>query len=259
MTIGVFDSGLGGLTVVASVLKHLHGADIHYVADTAHAPYGEKTFDDIRRYAFDITRTLRKRFDIDALVIACNTATAAAVADLRRHFPDLLIIGTEPGIKPAALATRSGTVGVLATPATIAGDKYKTLAHTLQNDFTFTLIEQPCPGLADRIEAGKAEDEETEKMLRRWLEPMRDKGVDTIVLGCTHYPLVAPVIRRIMGDRVTLIDTGDAVARHLADRLRDRITKDNTRPSRLFVYATGDINTDAVARIVGFYPPVAAW
>jgi glutamate racemase len=248
MRIGVFDSGLGGLTVLRALLTHIPGAEFIYLADTAYAPYGEKTTPQIRSRSRIITRHLITRHAIDALVIACNTATSAAIADLRAAFPSLPIVGTEPGIKPALEHTRTHHVGILATPATLAGDKYQALADRLYEGSDVVLHEQACPGLVDQIEAGAFETPQTVAMLETWLTPMRDAGVDTIVLGCTHYPLVAPAIRRIMGEEITLIETGEAIAR----RLRSLIDPPQTdAPSHITIYASGAFDTAAAGRILG--------
>jgi len=215
LRVGVFDSGLGGLTVVRALMKHLPWIDIVYVADTANAPYGEKSHEQIRSFSEDITNYLIQNHDISALVIACNTATSAAISYLRDLYPDLPIVGTEPGIKP-------GT--------------------------DVELFERACPGLVEQIESGKANDPLTRGMLEEWLKPMREAGVDTIVLGCTHYPLVADIISNIMDTDVTLIETGEAIARRLKEVLdinsRQNIQRD------LKIYATGYIDHEAVKRIV---------
>jgi glutamate racemase len=249
MTVGVFDSGLGGLTVVKSLLSHIDGIDIRYVADTANAPYGEKSIDEIRAFSRRITQALVDRFDIDALVVACNTATAAAVSDLRETFPELIIVGTEPGIKPACASTNTGAIGVLATPATLQSTKYRNLTKNILKKHRVTVIEQACPGLVDRIERGEAYSVQTREMLAQWLEPMKQAGVDTIVLGCTHYPIVAPVIHDIMSADITLIDTGDAIAKRLRSLLEAPL---NMHSSSLHLYTTGTIDQSAVERILGF-------
>ena len=245
--IGVFDSGLGGLTVVRALREHLPGVEIVYIADTAHAPYGEKTHEQIRHYSDRLTRYLIAEHRIDALVVACNTATSAAINHLRETFPDLVIVGTEPGIKPALSQTRSHKVGILATPATLAGDKYQELADRLYNGTEVTLYEQACPGLVEQIEQGQVDTPETEAMLEQWLAPMRRAGVDTIVLGCTHYPLAAETIRRVMGEPVTLIETGNAIAQRLKALLQ---IPDERAKGELLILSTGWIDHAAVHRIL---------
>jgi glutamate racemase len=250
MRIGVFDSGLGGLTVLRSLMRHIPEVDYVYLADTAWAPYGEKHHDRIRHRSEEIARYLLMRYRIDGLVVACNTATSAAINHLRKLFSDLPIVGTEPGIKPAFERTRTHHVGILATPATLAGDKYQILSDRLYRHSDVVLHEQACPGLVEQIEAGRIDAPETEAMLTRWLTPMREAGVDTIVLGCTHYPLAGDAIRRIMGAEVTLIETGDAIARRLRDLIVDALQpkKDLSQTSLL---TTGALDRDAVERILG--------
>jgi len=248
MKVGVFDSGLGGLTVVRSLLRILSDTSLIYLADTLHAPYGEKSHEQIRDFSLDIARYFVEQHRIDALVVACNTATSAAIATLRAHFPDLVIVGTEPGIKPALNTTRSGKVGILATPATLAGDKYQELADRLYNGSDVTLYEQACPGLVEQIEGGELHSPKTRTMLEGWLKPMRDAGVDTIVLGCTHYPVAADQIREVMGQEVTLIETGDAIAHRLAGLLG---ISEGGGDNRLTVLTTGPLDRAAAERIVG--------
>ncbi|ADV46893.1 glutamate racemase [Nitratifractor salsuginis] len=253
--IGIFDSGLGGLTVLRPIMQALPGAEILYLADTAHAPYGEKSREEIRSYSLGIAEYFIREHDVDALVVACNTATSAAIATLRERFPDLPIVGTEPGIKPAVRASRSAKVGILATPATLAGEKYQALAERLCTEHEVQLFEQACPGLVERIERGEVESPECRRMLEGWLAPMREAGVDTIVLGCTHYPLAASAIREVMGTPVTLIETGEAIARRLLSLLGECESKSNGEPV-LKLYATGPIDTEAVEHILGRSYPV---
>lgn len=246
--IGVFDSGLGGLTVVRAIREALPGVELLYLADTAHAPYGEKSHEAIRHYSLEIARFFVEEQGVDALVVACNTATAAAIAALRERHPHLPIVGTEPGIKPALTFTETGKIGVMATPATLAAEKYQALADRLCGTQEVVLHEQPCPGLAEAIESGRIDSGETRAMLEEWLAPMREAGVDTIVLGCTHYPLAAEAIRQTMGRPVNLIETGRAIARRLSDLL-GAIPDGPEAPMKLF--ATGPMDAKAVERILG--------
>ncbi len=248
LRVGVFDSGLGGLTVVRALMKHLPWIDIVYVADTANAPYGEKSHEQIRSFSEDITNYLIQNHDISALVIACNTATSAAISYLRDLYPDLPIVGTEPGIKPAMKASKSHKVGILATPATLAGDKYQELVDKLYNGTGVELFERACPGLVEQIESGNIDSPQTREMLEIWLKPMREAGVDTIVLGCTHYPLAADIMRDVMGRDIVLIETGEAIARRLKEVL-DMNSQQNLQGD-LKIYATGYIDHEAVKRIV---------
>lgn len=211
----MFDSGLGGLTVVSAIQKVFKGAELFYIADTAYAPYGEKTVEQILNRCDNITRYLLETHAIEALIVACNTATSAAIKHLREKFPFLIVIGTEPGIKPAILNTKSLNIGVLATPRTLKGDKYQLLVNELSITKKVKLYEQACIGLVEQIEKGEIDTKETFDMLQKWLRPMKNENVDTIVLGCTHYPLVEDLIKKIMGNDITLIETGDAIANRL--------------------------------------------
>jgi glutamate racemase len=248
MTVGVFDSGLGGLTVVSEIIDRHPALSLVYIADTRYAPYGEKSLETVRLRAREITRHLIEKHRIDALVVACNTATAAAISDLREDFPNLIIVGTEPGVKPAVETTRSGHVGVLATPATLRSEKFLNLKERFEKEAAAHIYAQACPGLAERIEAGEAQSETTKDLLRRWLEPMKDAGVDTVVLGCTHYPLVSDTIARIMGKKTHIIHTGEAIARRLASLLGEDVDKGK---GGLELYATGEIRSDIASRLLG--------
>ncbi len=247
LRVGVFDSGLGGLTVVKALLEHIPGIDIVYIADTANAPYGEKSHEQIRIFSEKIADYLILHHGIDALVVACNTATSAAISYLRQLYPNLPIVGTEPGIKPAMNTTKSHKVGILATPATLAGDKYQELADKLYKGTDITLYEQACPGLVEQIESGEVDSPRTRNMLEEWLVPMKKAGVDTIVLGCTHYPLATHVIEEIMDNQVELIETGGAIARRLRDLLGDvGVDGDST----IKILATGDIDSSITSKIL---------
>ena len=249
MKVGVFDSGLGGLTVVSSIQKVFKGAELFYIADTAYAPYGEKTALEILNRCDNITKYLLEKYGIEALIVACNTATSAAIKHLREKFPFLIIIGTEPGIKPAILNTKTSHVGVLATPATLKGDKYQLLVNELSNIKEVTLYEQACIGLVEQIEKGEIDSPKTFGMLENWLEPMKKNGVDTIVLGCTHYPLVEIVIKKIMGNNITLIETGNAIANRLKLLSEEKGHK-NEGILKIKVFYTGEINKQMIEKIL---------
>ena len=250
MTIGVFDSGLGGLTIVATMRSLLRGAQIIYIADTANAPYGEKTKDQILDYSIRITDYLVEHHRIDALVVACNTATSAAIADLRERYSNLIIVGTEPGLKPAISHSVTKKVGVLATPATLEGEKYKALVAMLSNHYHVEVFEQPCPGLVQQIEAGKTATQETLSMLEGWLSPMRSANVDTIVLGCTHYPLVKESIAKVMGHPIIFVDSAEGVTKRLLFLLEQK-GHINQGPVSLEILATGNIQSEMIERILG--------
>ena len=249
MKVGVFDSGLGGLTVVSAIQEVFKGAELFYIADTAYAPYGEKTVQEILNRCDNITQYLLSNHGIEALIIACNTATSAAIKHLREKFPFLIIIGTEPGIKPAILNTKTSRVGVLATPATLKGDKYQLLVNELSNIKKVTLYEQACIGLVEQIEKGEINSSKTFNMLEKWLEPMKQNGVDTIVLGCTHYPLVDEIIKKIMGNDITLIETGNAIANRLK-LLSEELGHKNQGKLKISVCFTGEINKQMIEKIL---------
>lgn len=249
MKVGVFDSGLGGLTVVSAIAKTFKGAEIFYIADTLFAPYGEKTKEQILKHSLDVTNYLLKNHNIDVLIVACNTATSAAITFLRDSFPNLIVIGTEPGVKPAMQNTLTKKVGVLATPATLNGEKYQFLLKELSKEHDVEIFEQACSGLVDQIENGKTKDKETSKMLENWLKPMNENSVDTIVLGCTHYPLVSEIIKDIMGANINLIETGTAIAKRLEalSSLKGHI---NDGELKIKVFYTGHIKIDMINMIL---------
>jgi len=213
--VGVFDSGVGGLSIVREIRRLLPKLDIDYVCDARYVPYGERPEAFVLERALAICRFLLDR-RARALVIACNTATAAAARELRARYR-LPIVGIEPAVKPAAAATRSGIVGILATASTLQSRKYAELLAPF-GQFT-RVIGQPCSGLVERVEAGALDGAETEALLHRYIEPLLAAGADTLVLGCTHYPFLHAAIRRVAGEGVSIVDPSAAVARHLAELL----------------------------------------
>ncbi len=221
LPIGIFDSGIGGLTVANAVAQRLPLQPILYFGDAGRAPYGLKPAHLIRDYAHQISRFL---FDhhCPLIIVACNTASAAALNALRQTWPEASFVGMEPAVKPAAAATRAGKVGVLATRGTFQSERYEQLLERYGRHIE--VFEDPCIGLVELIESGAAEAPATEALLRRVLDPMLAKGVDTLVLGCTHYPFAAPIIRRIAGPKVAVIDPAPAVARQAA-RVRAQLAQ----------------------------------
>ena len=213
--IGVFDSGVGGLSILDEALRQLPQYDYIYFADSANAPYGEKSSEWIAARSLALCKHLANK-GCEAVVVACNTATAEAIKQIRAEL-SIPIIGVEPGIKPAAMQSQNGIVGVLATEATLKSDKFNALLATLPDHCRF--IKQSGAGLVPLIEAGKANSEETLDLLGKHLEPILDAGSDTLVLGCTHYPFLRKSIRKLLGDTITLIDTSDAVVRQLGRQL----------------------------------------
>lgn len=213
--VGVFDSGVGGLSILDEALRQLPEHDYIYLADSANAPYGEKSSEWIAARSLHLCQYLA-RANCDAIVVACNTATAEAIKHIRAQV-NIPVVGVEPGIKPAAMQSQNGVVGVLATEATLKSDKFNALLATLPSECRF--IKQAGAGLVPLIEAGKADSEETLDLLAKHLEPIQDAGSDTLVLGCTHYPFLRKAIRKLLGDSITLIDTSDAVVRQLKRQL----------------------------------------
>lgn len=211
--IGVFDSGIGGLTVVAALRKALPGERILYLGDTARVPYGGKSAETVTRYAREITSLLLGE-GATMIVVACNTASALAVPELSHTCPVPMIGVLEPGAAAAAKATRSGKIGVIGTRATIGSDAYGKAIRRLAPEAL--LIAESCPLLVPLIEEGLLEDPVTDAILRRYLDPMLREGIDTLVLGCTHYPLLKPAISRICGEGVTLVDSAENCAQAVA-------------------------------------------
>lgn len=216
--IGVFDSGVGGISVLKHIRALLPHEDLLYIADSKHAPYGNKPPEFICERTFTLADFLISQ-GAKALVVACNTATAAAIEDLRKEF-SVPIIGMEPAVKPAAAATKTGVVGVLATVGTLKSAQFAALLESYGQGVT--VVTEGCPGLVECIERGELATAETRSLLESYLKPLLDARADTIVLGCTHYPFVRPLIEEIVGKEITLIDTGAAVARQLQKRLAEQ-------------------------------------
>jgi glutamate racemase len=217
--IGVFDSGVGGLSVLRHIRAALPRLPLLYVADSAHVPYGDKTQDYIRERSLTLTQFLLSE-GAAAVVVACNTATAAAAALLRARF-DVPIVAMEPAVKPAVSATRSGVVGVLATVGTLESARFAALLEQYAGDVE--IVTQACPGLVEQVEAGELASAATRALVARYTQPLLERGADTIVLGCTHYPFLRPLIAEVAGSSVRLIDTGEAVARQLVRRLPEEL------------------------------------
>lgn len=217
--IGIFDSGIGGLTVTARIRQALPAERLLYFGDQAHVPYGDRDDAQILDFSEAIAHWLLER-GAKALVIACNTASAAALKPLRERLPHVPIVGMEPAVKPAVEHTHTGVVGVIATVATFQSDLYASIVERFSQGVE--VLHQPCPGLVKQIEAGEFDTPRTEQMLRGWLEPMLARRIDALVLGCTHYPIVRPLIERIVGPDVRVIDPAPAVARQVGRLLHER-------------------------------------
>jgi glutamate racemase len=209
-SIGVFDSGVGGLSVLREIRKLLPDENLIYFADQAHVPYGSKPVDQVRAFSEGITRFLLSK-GAKIIVVACNTASAAALHALRKKSPEVPFVGMEPAVKPAAEQTKTGVVGVLATPATFQGVLYASVVERFASGVS--VLQHTCPGLVAQIEQGELDSPKTREILEVALVPMLQNGIDTVVLGCTHYPFVIPLIEQICGDQVRVIDPAPAVAR----------------------------------------------
>lgn len=233
--IGIFDSGLGGLSVLKAVHRLCPSHRLLYVADSAHAPYGERGDAFVLERSQAIAAFLLQR-GAQVLVVACNTATAAAIAHLRALYPAVPIVGVEPGIKPAAERSPGGRIGVMATTGTLHSEKFRLLAQA--HAAHVQLVLQPCPGLAAAIEGGDAEAHNVISLVQRYCAPLREAGVDTVVLGCTHYPFVAHHIQAALGEHVSLVDTSEAVARRV-HALSPPADEDTAQPPAPRLWTTG--------------------
>lgn len=261
--IGIFDSGIGGL----SVLRHIHAAlpreQLLYFADSGYAPYGDKTEAQIVERSLAIAAFLLEQ-RVKALVVACNTATAAAIQAIRTRWPQLLVVGIEPGLKPAAQLTRSRTVGVLATRSTLASQRFALLQAQMEAQYQVRYLPQACVGLVDLIEKGELHSPATVQLLERYLAPLLEQGADTLVLGCTHYPFVRPAIesvcRSLVGETPDIIDTGQAVTRQLQRLLEAGQLQTRAATGSLAGFTTASRSTleNAFRGLLKLDPPVQA-
>jgi glutamate racemase len=224
-----------------AIRQQLPDENIIFFGDQGHVPYGPRPLEQVRDFSEAITRFL---IDLGAklIVVACNTASAAALHYLRQTFPDIPFVGMEPAVKPAAETTRTGVVGVLATPATFQGALYASVVERFAGNVT--LLQDTCPGLVQQIEKGELDSDATRQILESALRPMLDRKIDTVVLGCTHYPFVIPLIQQITGSGVRVIDPAPAVARQTA-RLLDaaNLRRTGTRSGTLRLYTSGDVDS----------------
>ncbi len=234
--IGIFDSGVGGLSVLRQLTGLLPEHSIVYLADQAHVPYGPRTLEEVQAFSFEITRWLLMQH-CGEIIVACNTASAAALHDLRKAHPHIPFVGMEPAVKPAAEQTHTGVVGVIATPATFQGALYASVVERFASGVT--VLEDTCPGLVEQIEAGNLEGDKTRRILEKALLPMLEKGIDTIVMGCTHFPFVIPLIQKITGPNVRVIDPAPAVARQAARVLPETMQQPEGSRS-IHLYTTGE-------------------
>jgi len=249
--IGIFDSGVGGLSVLRALRERIPAEDVIYLGDQGHVPYGPRPMAQIQQFSVAITQFLLAQH-AKLIVVACNTASAAALTQLRETFPAEIFVGMEPAVKPAAEHTHTGKVGVLATPATFQGALYASVVERFAAGVE--LFQDTCQGLVEQIEKGDLDGPVTRSILESALRPMLEKQIDIVVLGCTHYPFVIPLIEEIVGPRVRVIDPGPAVARRV-DRLLEGARSD-TKPigsGAIRFYTTGDVNAFAslLPRLLG--------
>ena len=237
-SIGVFDSGVGGISVLRAIREQMPEESIIYFGDQGHIPYGPRSMQQIRDFSEAITNFLLAQ-EAKIIVVACNTASAAALTYLREKLHDVRFVGMEPAVKPAAERTQTGKVGVLATPATFQGALYASVVERFANGVE--LFQSTCPGLVQQIEQGKLTGEETRRILEDALLPMLEKNIDTVVLGCTHYPFVIPLIRQIVGENVRVIDPAPAVAKQVRRLLEaSEMKKKAGSKGEVKFYTSGD-------------------
>jgi glutamate racemase len=259
--IGVFDSGIGGLSVLKHIRAYLPNEQLLYFADSGYAPYGGRSEDEIVTRSLAIADFLLQ-YNAKALVVACNTATAAAIKALRDRYPNLPVVGVEPGLKPAAALTKTGTVGVLATERTLSSTKFKLLREQISAATNVQFLSQPCIGLADQVEKGELHSAETATLLQGYVTPLLERGADTLVLGCTHYPFVLPLIEEIVGrftsSLITIVDTGEPIARHLVRLLTDKSLLRTESPGSMSAFTTGSETalTTAFSKLLNLHPTV---
>ncbi len=236
-TIGIFDSGVGGLSVWRHIRAALPDARLIYVADSGHVPYGDKSAAYIEQRSLRIAEFLLEQ-RAEAIVIACNTATAAAAATLRAQL-SLPVVAMEPAVKPAVAATQSGVVGVLATVGTLESARFAALLEKYAGNVK--IVTQGCPGLVEQVEQGDLAGPATRALIERYTAPLLEAGADTLILGCTHYPFLAPLIADVAGPGVTLVDTGAAVARQLQRRIHEELPSSaSPGPAASRFFTSGD-------------------
>lgn len=236
--IGVFDSGVGGFSILRAIRQELPEESLIYLADQAHVPYGPRSLEQVRAFSEGITRFLLSR-GVKIIVVACNTASAAALHYLRGEYPLVPFVGMEPAVKPAAEHTRSGVVGVLATPATFQGALYASVIERFANGVT--VLQSNCPGLVMEIDAGNLDTPRVREILEEALQPMLAQGIDTVVLGCTHFPFVIPTIEEIVGPKVRVIDPSPAIARQVKRLLKvNRLLNLSSKSTEVQYLTTGD-------------------
>lgn len=236
--IGFFDSGVGGLSILGAARALLPHENFIFVADQFHVPYGARPLEQVREFSIGITQWLL-RHGAKLIVVACNTASAAALQTLRQTFPQVQFVGMEPAVKPAAEQTQTGVVGILATPATFQGALYASVVARFAQGVT--VLQHTCPGLVAQIERGDFDSPQTRAILEDALLPMLARGIDRVVLGCTHYPFVSPLIQKIVGASVQIIDPSPAIARRIQTLLvaQNLRISNSDAPAQTHIFTTG--------------------
>ncbi len=235
--IGVFDSGVGGISILIEIRKALPNEDLIYFADSRYCPYGTKPIEQTRDRTLKIADFLVDK-GVKSIVVACNAACTAGLDQLRERYPELPVIGIEPAVKPACETTKNGKVGVLSTPMTLEGKRFAMLVEKYGG--SVEIITQAAPGLADLVETGKLGTTAMKDLLNGYLQPLIVSGIDTLLLGCTHYPFVRPLVEEICGAGITIIDNGSAVAGQLARILEEKgLRKVNQNSGRVTFFTSG--------------------
>lgn len=247
INIGVFDSGVGGLWILKYLREKLPEYNYIFLGDQAHVPYGSRSQEEIQKFSEEITKFLISK-DCQLIVVACNTASGASLKYLRDKFPQIKFVGMEPAVKPAVETTETGKVGVLATPATFEGELYNSVVERFSHGVE--LFKDTCSGLVEEIEKGTLGSKEARSILEKALSPMLQKGIDTVVLGCTHYPFVIPLIQEIVGEKVKVIDPTPAIVRQVGKildeieqgeiELADELSGDEVKNGTTEIFTTGD-------------------
>jgi glutamate racemase len=246
--IGVFDSGVGGLSVLRELRAQLPGERYIYMADQAHVPYGPRGLEEVRRFSLAGASFLRGR-GVKLIVVACNTASAAALMPIRAAQAGFPIVGMEPAVKPAAEQSRSGVIGVIATEATFQGELFASVVDRYARGVR--VLPQTCPGLVERIEAGETGGPALEAFLRTRLQPLLDAGIDELVLGCTHYAFAASALQKVFGPEVKIIDPAPAVARQVERLLAGRLADGNAAGVDYFTSGDGPAFARILRQLLG--------
>lgn len=240
--IGFFDSGVGGISVLKKALEIMPNENYIYYGDSGNAPYGTKSVEEIKRLSYNVVDFLLEK-GVKGIVVACNTATSAVVAELRRKYEGFPIVGIEPALKPAVMSEKQGKIIIMATPMTLAQGKFNALLDRLSGDRRDDVLPLPCAGLMEFVEQGKFEGDEIESFLREKFECLKDEKIATVVLGCTHYPFVRKTIAKILGDDVEIIDGSLGTSKEIKRRLQNNnLLNTNNQKGKIEVYNSAKDN-----------------